>query len=95
MIIATANDEDGDDDDVIVYKSFCFTVYSIKQKDSEVKDSDINNNKRSNTNESTISTVTTTTTKKMTTQQQSSPKKIDGVGPTTSEGMPLSLRSVN
>lgn len=94
--MATANDEDGDDDDVIVYKSFCFTVYSIKQKDSEVKDSDINNNnKRSNTNESTISTVTTTTTKKMTTQQQSSPKKIDGVGPTTSEGMPLSLRSVN
>lgn len=94
MIMATANDED--DDDVIVYKSFCFTVYSIKQRDSEVKDSDINNNnKKSNTNESTISTVTTTTTKKMTTQQQNSPKKIDGVGPTTSEGMPLSLRSVN
>ncbi|XP_070489994.1 uncharacterized protein [Chironomus tepperi] len=68
-------------------------VYSIKQRDSEVKDSDINNNnKRNNTNESTISTVTTTT-KKMTTQQQNSPKKIDGVGPTTSEGMPLSLRS--
>ncbi|KAL7051993.1 hypothetical protein ACKWTF_004717 [Chironomus riparius] len=69
-------------------------VYSIKQRDSEVKDSDINNNnKRSNNNEATISTVTTTTTKKMTTQQQNSPKKIDGVGPTTSEGMPLSLRS--
>lgn len=74
-----------------------FSVYSIKQhqlKDSEVKDSDINSHSN-NISESTISTATTTTKKMTTQQQQSSPKKIDGIGPTTTSGMPLSLRSVS
>ncbi|KAG5678402.1 hypothetical protein PVAND_008077 [Polypedilum vanderplanki] len=61
-------------------------VYSIKQN-SETKDSNNNNNNNF------IKTQEITTTRKMTTQQQQSPKKVDGVGPISKEGIPLSLRS--
>ena len=68
---------------MIVIFSLSFSppsVYSIKQRDfsSEAKDS----NKK----------IDEATTRKMTTQQPK--KKIDGVGPMTNEGMPVSLRSV-
>lgn len=94
------DNDNNDNDDLNCDSIVDILVYSIKQRDSEVKNSVINNsnNNRSsnNINESTISAINTAATaKKMTTQQQSSPKKIDGIGPVTKEGMPLSLRSVN
>jgi hypothetical protein len=63
-----------------------FPVYSIKRRDlksSEAKDNSI------------ASTTTTFSTNKMSATQNHSPKTpVDGIGPTTHEGMPTSLRSV-
>lgn len=66
-----------------------FLVYSIKRRDFNTSDT-----KDKKFDDSKIAT-TTTTFNTMTTQNSSPKTPVDGIGPTTHEGMPTSLRSVN
>lgn len=72
--------------------SFC-SVYSIKRRDFNT--SDTKDNKFDDSIASTTTTTTTFSTNKNMAAQNNSPKTPVDVGPTTQEGMPTSLRSVN